>query len=151
MNLLLALAVLALAALATSVVWAAGVVSRSIAKIELLPHPEPTDGNPSVTFENLRNLERRLDDFSLALDEGIRRVDRAEKRVQKTVTSARRLVGQAGLEHAGIEAEYDELQPADDEAIPLGPVPPMFEEVGDDQPSGIPGLSNAALAALQRR
>jgi len=92
-----------------------------------------------------------IKNLTLAVSDGIARVDRAEKRVQKTVTSARRLVREAGIEHAGIEAEYEELQPVDGEPLEEQPVLPLFEDVEDARPSGIPGLSNAALAALQRR
>jgi len=123
-TILATVAVLALLGLTASNVFVARVVLRP--RIDPQPTPAPPQ-NPSVTFENMRNLERRLDDFEIAVSEGIARVTRHEKRIQKTVTSARRLVREAGLEHAGIEAEYAELRDGDGEGIE--PLPAMPEEV----------------------
>lgn len=67
--------------------------------------------------------------LTLAVAEGIERVTRAEKRIQKQVTGARRLVREAGLEHPGIEAEFAELESRDAEAgQELPPVPTPLEE-----------------------
>jgi len=95
-------------------------------------------------------MELRLDDLRTALADGIARVDRSEKRIQKTVTSARRLVQSNGLEHAGIEAEFDELEePLVQAALSLDPPEPE-ETFEDDRPTGIPGISRARLEELRR-
>lgn len=139
----------ALLALAASVAWAGRAVVRYLDRPEPVPASDPTTLGPSVTFENMRNLERRLDEFQLALADGIQRVDRAEKRIQKTVTSARRLVANAGLEHAGIEAEAAELRDVDAPDITPEPVPAVQEDLEPSGPSGIPGISQARLDELR--
>jgi len=78
--------------------------------------------------ERVDELAQRLDRLTLAMSDGIERVARAENRVQKTVTSARRAVRDAGLEHAGIEAEHEELQPRNAEGIEPLPALPAFVE-----------------------
>jgi len=97
---------------------------------------DPTAGMSSAA-EAILAVEARLDKLTMAVADGIERVHRAENRINKTVTSARRLVREAGLEHAGVEAEYEELQPAHDEGIE--PLPPMPEEVDGPRAVRIPG------------
>jgi len=134
MTLLLAVAVLALVTLMTATVFVArAVVSWRFA-------PAPTVVAPAVVPFPLNRgveLERLLGDLTLAVDEGIRRVDRAEKRVAKTVTSARRHIREAGLEHPGLEAEYEELRTPDDNGIE--PLPAVPEEVVETGGFRIPG------------
>jgi len=122
------------------------VLSTGRAFLRHLDKP-PTIQEPLETVD----LERRLDDLTLAVDEGIRRIDRAESRVQKTVTSARRQLREAGIEHAGIEAEYEELHEGDDPGIPAQEVLTLSPAVVDDGPSGVPGLSRSALAEIRSR
>ena len=87
--------------------------------------------------EDVDALNYRMDNLALAVEEGIRRVDRAENRIQKTVTSARRLVRENGLEHAGIEAEFAELESPNAEGIPA--LPPVPEPVAGARTVRIPG------------
>jgi len=149
MTLLAVVATLALVALTGSVLYAARAFSR--------PSPvAPPNENPSVTFENLRNLERRLDEFgedlarlTTAVSEGIMGYKRHEKRIQKTVSAARRLVSENGLEHAGIEAEYEELQSGDGEPSGGGEVLPLREEVAPPTRTGIPGMDSEELARIR--
>ncbi len=138
-------------ALVGALATAARAITRSIDRARLAPE---RSGN--VHFEDhlaseIDKTNAKVEDLVLAVAEGIKRVDRAENRVQKTVTSARRLVREAGLEHAGIEAEYEELPVVDDEAQPLEQVLALPESVVDRAPSGIPGLTNEALDILMRR
>jgi len=91
-----------------------------------------------VTAGRLDELTGRIDALTLAVAEGIKGYKRAENRVQKTVTSARRLVRESGLEHAGIEAEYDELQSRDDEPVHVSEVLPLLPEMESDPPTHIP-------------
>jgi len=79
---------------------------------------------PSVQPQELAELRNRMELLSEAVAEGITKVSRNENRIQKTVTSAHRRIREAGLEHAGIEAEFDELIEADaeeDQPLPLVP------------------------------
>jgi len=127
-------ALLIVLALAASNVYAGRAVQR--------PHinPAPPQREPSRTHE----LVKRLDDHDgelaklrLAVSDGIERVARAENRIQKTVTSARRAVREAGLEHAGIDAEFEELRPPDAEGIE--PLPAMPTQVDASRTVRIPG------------
>jgi len=140
------LALLALSLTATSGVKA---LCRSIDRQRRLPAPEATPTPPLDEQLLLGPVWEEMADLKLAIDEGIRRVDRAEKRVQKTVTSARRLVRESGLEHAGIEAEFEELHGGNGEGVePLPAVQPdvggtlEVDRFGDPRPlkTGIPGL-----------
>jgi len=84
--------------------------------------------NPDLRDRRMEDLELEMERLKEAVAHGITQVSRNENRIQKTVTSARRLVREAGLEHAGIEAEYEELQPPDAEGIqPLPAVPAQVE------------------------
>lgn len=100
---------------------------------------QPTRTPPVATTPDpaIRDLESRLDDITLAVSEGIARVDRAEKRIQKTVTSARRLVSEAGLEHAGIEAESEQLERGNGQGHRT--LPTLPETVASGRQVRIPG------------
>jgi len=100
------------------------------------PPTGPLD-DPSETAELLQALaagvaenSTRIDELLIAVDEGIKGVARAENRVQKTVSRARRLLRESGLEHAGLEAEALELREADEERSPEPELPAMPEPVG---------------------
>jgi len=58
-------------------------------------------------------LEQRIDVLTLAVDEGIRHVDRAEKRIRATVGRARRELQELGVESPGLEAEAADLRVLD--------------------------------------
>jgi len=98
-------------------------------KIDQTP-PSEHQADPAVRNTWQLGIEDELGSLRLAVADGIERVSRAEKRIQKQVTSARRLVREAGLEHAGVEAEYEELHVPDGEGIePLSPVQPHMDNV----------------------
>jgi len=129
MSTLLAVVILALATLSGLTVYVVRVVV-SYRIDHRLTVPDPSDHSRSLDRHEAEiiTLRNGLADLVLAVDDGIRRVDRAESRIQKTVTSARRLVKESGLEHAGIEAEASELRDRDDERVePLPAVPTPVE------------------------
>jgi len=145
MSTLLAVAILALTASGLTVYVVRVVVSSRIDQHQLSPER-------SMTSYEFAELKTRVDKnwaeiqrMVLAVSEGIARVDRAENRIQKTVTSARRLVRDAGLEHAGIEAEYAELQPSDDEGVVS--LSAMPEEMASTRTVRVPGGSLEVGAA----
>lgn len=115
-------------------------------------HPAPTVPEPEgLRMQVDRNTEA-IGTLLTAVSDGIAHVNRHEKRIQKTVASARRLVAANGLEHPGLEAEAAELHEPDgdaghDEQLML-PVQVPVEE--DQRPSGIPGLSNADIEGLKQ-
>ena len=145
MSILLAVVAGALLALTSSVVWVGRVLLRT-------PTPAPTVDHWE---ENSRTLDRlqaeillnrdELEKFRLALSDGIQRVANAEKRIQKTVTSAKRKLDSLGVEHPGLDAEHEALPQADGDAGPqeeMQLVPPTVER---SRRTGIPGLDAASL------
>lgn len=136
----------------TGAIWAAAFVTVWVFMVMLIGawwsiakrriEPPPTISHPINTHVEVfrdDDAHERIDTLTLAVSDGIARTDRAEKRIQKTVTSARRLVREAGLEHAGIEAEYAELLPPDDERVEA--LPPMPEGVVNGRSIRFPGGS----------
>lgn len=83
----------------------------------------------------------------LAVSEGIERTDRAERRVQAVVKSARKQLADLGIEHVGIEAEAEGLRPVDGDESEEEELRLMPDDVADpgDQPSSIPGVSLSQL------
>jgi len=134
MEILVSVAIAALMMLTGATVYVVRVVVTS--RID----PPPTPAEPSHLEDHreaIADLNSRLDRLTGAVADGIERVTRSENRIQKTVTSARRLVRESGLEHAGIEAEYEELQPRNDEAVQ--PLPPLPQDLEETRTIRIPG------------
>jgi len=128
------IAVFGILALGAANVWALrGVLSHRIEPTLTAAHSQRTRDLDELGTR----IQADLDRLTLAVSEGIARTDRSEKRIQKTVTSARRLVRENGLEHAGIEAEFAELQPPDAEGSE--PLPALPEEMAVTRTIRIPG------------
>jgi len=139
------LGVLACIALGASILRAARALGESIDAFSLPLERYLTRRPPGdltrLAHDRLHDVEAHLKRLTLAVEEGIERVARAETRVAKTVSSARKLVAASGLEHAGIEAEAAEIrerdaEPSEPEEMQL--VPGVLD---DNRPSGIPGIS----------
>lgn len=146
---LVAVLVTALLALAASAAWVGRVVARSIDHRPPPAEPALTTGTILGRNQWRSEIESQMESLTLAVAEGIARVDRAEHRIQKTVSSARRLVANAGLEHAGIEAEGAELRSLDAPDIEPEPLPAVQPEVVATGPSGIPGIPQERLNELR--
>jgi len=142
-----------LAALFVVLAWATVVgraVLLSIDRSLASAHREPTDASLDPFTQFAVGLRAEMTTLTLAVGEGIARVERHEKRIQKTVSSARRLVADSGLEpHAALEAEAAEIRADHDDPRPPEEVPAVRESLDDDGPSGIPGLSKAELATMR--
>jgi len=144
---LLALVVVALSALTVSVFIAGRAVVRSIDRPRPDVYPTPTVDLEGELRVRIADNRAAIANLVLAVSEGIAHTKRHEKRIQKTVSGARRLLAEAGLQHAGLEAEVAELHAADEEELPpLRAVPPRLELVG---PSGIPGFSREDLRLMR--
>jgi len=109
---------------------------------ELAPPPAHPITTP-VTHADLDVISTRLhaeiETLRFAIAEGIERTDRSEKRVQKTVAGARRLVREAGIDHPALEAEASQIQSRDDEGGGEGKLPPVPESVAPSRTIRIPG------------
>jgi len=151
MEILLAVAIVALTALTSSVIWAVRVFRINFSSREPVLDPVKIAEFTGMWEIRLDGLGEEIDRIKIALSDGIARNDRAEKRIQKTVASARRQLREAGIEHAGIEAEHAELlerdeSPGEDEQLRLLP-----ESVEPPRRSGIPGLSAEALEEIKAK
>ena len=143
------LALVLLAALTVTIWWAVGTLSRSFEAPEPAPDLKTLVEKLAKHDIDLQGLAYRQEQLTLAVSDGIDRVDRAEKRVQKTIQNARRLVRESGLEHPALEAEYEEIREDDgggSEPAALQLLPPSVEE--DTRQTGIPGITHADLARL---
>lgn len=91
-------------------------------------------------------LERKMDLLTLAVSEGIERVDRAERRIRTAVAGATKKLREAGFEDVAVEAEAAGLRVIDGGGGDEGGVPPVSEDVGGaDEPSSVPGVSRNQL------
>lgn len=107
-------------------------------------------------LELLEALEPRLDlveaqrkEISLAVAEGIERVDRAERRIKATVQRARKELKDRGYADPGLDAEAQEFRDVDGKGSDNGGVQPVQESLGADfeSPSSVKGVT---LGQLQR-
>lgn len=117
--------------------------------IEARERLEAIEERADVVAEVLEAIDGRLKELTLAIDEGIERVDRSERRVRAVVQRAQRRLADEGAYDAGLEAEAQSLRPRDGEASAARGVQPVFEgleqsEVGFDA-SGLPGRFSADL------
>jgi hypothetical protein len=129
------------------------------ALIELIPEPvKPEDYRAELADylasidTKMEGLERTTRNLQLDLEEGIQRVDRAERRTRAVVTKARRELRDAGFEHPGIEAEVADLHLLDGGIGPEEGLPAVREDVAmgppDVSPSAVPGLTVNQLGLL---
>lgn len=119
-------------------------VLRRIRTLELRPTtkvPQPYDD--AWVHGALADLTARVQDQTLAIEEGIERVGRAEQRVKETVRRAKARATAAGYEDPGIEAEIAELQRRDGEGGEEQRLRLLHDGVGEAEssPSSIHGVT----------
>jgi hypothetical protein len=94
-----------------------GAAGRVLSRIQALERRAPTRPpqpyDDTAIWAKLRELQGIAEDQTLAIAEGIERVDRAEKRVVETVRRAKRRADQAGYTDPGVEAEVAALERGD--------------------------------------
>jgi len=151
MLVLQAAAIVALVALTVSVVGATRAFSRR-------SEPVAVPDDHSDIVERLIALEglgeennQRFNALTTAVSEGIAGFKRHEKRVQRTVTSARRLIRENGLEHAALEGEFEELRDGDGAPGEEPELPSMPTLVAESYDTGHPGVSPAELQIIRER
>lgn len=81
--------------------------------------------------------------LQLAIDEGIQKVNRAERRIRSSVSRARKQLAELGLEDPMLEGEAGEIRDDDGDGSENGRVRLVPPEVGGDPqtPSTIKGVS----------
>ena len=153
---LLVVVLAALLALTASVVWAGRVVLRTTDQAAPVGHSTDTDAIVGRIESDLSDLRREMDalvtghaSLTVAVSEGITGYKRHEKRVQKTVAGARKLLRDVGIEHAGLEAENDEIREFDEAGSEDEQLRLMPAQVADRGRTGIPGVSHEDLDRLK--
>lgn len=98
-------------------------------------------------------LDRRIQDLTLAVAEGIERVDRAERRIQASVKRARAELEASGVTDPRLDAEADGLRLVDGAGGDGGGVPAVSEDVGEPAPqaSSIRGVPLEVLERVRGR
>jgi len=94
-------------------------------------------------------LQRSVEQLTLAVAEGIERVDRAENRIKATIARARKQLKESGFESPGLDAEAHDLRLVDGTGGEERGVPAVRDEVAQpaEQASSVEGVP---LATLQR-
>lgn len=120
------------------------------AKIDSLETRESPGLDP-VFIDRLNALEGQVEALVIAVDEGIQRVDRSERRVNATVKRARKKLAEEGVEDPTLDAEAVVLESGNAERSAGGGVQPMRPHVvpDADQASSIPGVSLRALRKVR--
>jgi len=98
----------------------------------------------NLNHDKLASVNLRVDEFRLAIAEGIERVERAERRIKQTVRRARKELEERGLTDDGLEAEAFELQLLDGDRSKQSELPPVPTPVEEAEPElkrrpGYPG------------
>ncbi len=93
--------------------------------------------------ERLTDLEAQTKNFTLAIAEGIEKVERAERRVKASVRRARKELAEHGFDSPALEAEDADLRGVDDEGGGGGGVRLVPPDVGepDQEASSVRGVT----------
>lgn len=126
-------------------------VHRRVRQLEDRPR---TAASPAYNDAELRTLigqlqtfggelDARIDDLYLAVDEGIKHVDRSERRVRAVVGRAKARMADLGYEDPALEGEAEQLRLVDGGAGEDEGLRPVHEYVEDHQQgdpyAGFPG------------
>ena len=142
-----------------------GIFSR-LERLETAPTPEPqpTPTDPAITEHlqalegaadsarlDIADLDRKLKELTFAVEEGIERVGRAERRIHATIARARKELKDRDLEDPGVEAEAAQLRVVDGGGGPQDPLSTVPGNLGEppEEASSIRGVSAAALQRVR--
>jgi len=100
---------------------------------------------------DLDEMASRIKRLTMAIEEGIERVDRSERRIGATIKRAQEKLALAGYEDPGLEAEAEGLRLLDGEGGGVGQLPTVQPGVEDpgDRPSSIRGLTVRQLQKVR--
>jgi len=141
----LAMAISWLLPLAAGLVWVVRGLSKKIDRMEPVLHSAPTDKTSLDLHIRIDDLQTEIDKLTIGVSEGIAGYQRHEKRIQKTVTSAKRLLAENGLEHAALDAENDELPERNAPSSEEEPLQLVPEDLEPARPTGVPGVGREEL------
>lgn len=113
---------------------------------------EDRDKVADFAHETRTNLEAqagRIGDLTVALSEGIAKVERHEARIRATVRRAREELEDSGIRHPGLEAEAAQLSLVDGAGGGAGRMPEVSDDVAEADLTDLPGSWEAEdVAAL---
>jgi len=100
-------------------------------------------------------IRSELAQLRLVVGEAVSQRERNDRRIEAVVRRAQKELRDAGLEHAGLEAEAHELRLLDPGGGEEVGVPPMHDTVerhpDDNEPSTVPGLTKGERRAMIAR
>jgi len=115
------------------------------------PLQTPYDETP--LRERVRDLEvaqkgweASVSDLYEAVANGIRDVERNKKRVEAIVRRTRTQLEEGGFQTGALDAEHADLFPVDGERSEEGQLSLLPEDLDQDQPSSIPGVTRGQVA-----
>jgi len=91
-----------------------------------------------------------LQELTLAIDDGIKHVDRSERRVRQVIASSKRRFEAAGYEDEGLLAEEAQLSLGDGKLSQAEGVPPVSNPMDADLPPLEGGSPWAVVPGIQR-
>lgn len=102
-----------------------------------------TEDDQRLLFAAIDTLTDQIAELKLAIDEGILKTNRAERRVRTAVSRARSELSELGIVDPTVEAEASELRDVDGvRSETVGVLPVRGEVEGNaETPSSIPGVS----------
>ncbi len=130
-----------------------GITSR-LERVESAPTPNDRVLNLEelgvAQDSQLSELQTKIKDLLFAVETGVERVDRAERRVRGVIQRARKELGARGYEDPGLEAEAYELRAVDGDGGKDGGVPAVPEEVAAVGPEAS-SIRGVPAETLRRR
>jgi len=130
-----------------------GITSR-LERVESAPTPHDRVLNLEelgvAQDSQLSQLDRQIKELLFAVETGVERVDRAERRVRGVIQRARKELGARGYEDPGLEAEAYELRAVDGDGGKDGGVPAVPQEMAAVEPEAS-SIRGVPAETLRRR
>lgn len=121
--------------------------TRLEGRIHLEQRLGPLESRIDGVESALGDMERKVKEWTFAVEEGIERVSRSERRVIASIKRARKELSDAGFESPSLEAEAEELRIVDGKGSDGRRLPEVQPDMGepDREASSIRGVSAAEL------
>jgi len=121
------------------------------ARIEALESTPPPPPHNCASREELDVIGEKVKRLVGAIDEGIARVDRSEKRISATLARARKELKKRGYEDAGIEAEANEFRELDGAGSEEQGMPAVRDALAEaaSQASSVRGVTTEQLQKVR--
>lgn len=123
-------------------------VAEAVAQRAPMRETPPADAAVQALQDRLESCEAKIHELTHAVDEGIARTDRAERRIRAVVKRARDELAEGGFSDPGLEAEAADLRLIDGGGRDERGVQPMRENVADDSETS--SVRGVPLSVLRR-